>query len=99
MLVSQQYPTYIDPIPIKVLVPKINFLDHVLLYIFNFAFLITTLKTALQTTQKEGGWLFLETPAEKRKTIDPTGLLSETAEPRRLAFRPRKAKEVANHFL
>ena len=46
----------------------------------------------------ENGRLFLKTPAEKRILLDPTGLLSNTAEPRRLAFRPRKAKEIADHF-
>ncbi len=65
---------------------KINFLDYVLMYIFNLTFLITTIKTALQTNQKEIGRLFLKTPAEKRKTIDPTVVRDNRTEEASFSF-------------
>ena len=48
--------------------------------------------------KKKSDRLFLKIPAEKRNALDPQTHLSETDESWRLAFRPRKAKEIADHF-
>ena len=53
----------------------------------------------LQQNLEESGRLFLKTPAEKRNMLDSRkDNCQRQGEPRRLAFRPRKAKEIADHF-